>query len=144
VADDHRQGVFVLRADVDEVNVEPVDLGDEVRHGVDLGFALSPVVLVRPVQRELPDRGEFDALRCVVDLLFVRPLGRDDAPAKVDQIGLARPEAERPDPCAARRAAASGGIVSEAECFRRHRCGEAERAGGCRRGEKASTRRREF
>jgi hypothetical protein len=31
VRDDERQRVLVLRADVDEVNVEPVDLGDEVR-----------------------------------------------------------------------------------------------------------------
>ena len=32
--DDDRQRVFVLRADMDEMNVQPVDLGDEVRQGV--------------------------------------------------------------------------------------------------------------
>ena len=31
VGDDDRQRVLVLRADVDEVDVEPVDLGQEVR-----------------------------------------------------------------------------------------------------------------
>jgi len=31
VTDDDRQRVLVLRANVDEVDVEPVDLGDEVR-----------------------------------------------------------------------------------------------------------------
>ena len=31
--DDHRQRILVLRANVDEVNVEPVDLGDEVAAG---------------------------------------------------------------------------------------------------------------
>ena len=31
VVDDERQGVLVLRANVDEVDVEPVDLGDELR-----------------------------------------------------------------------------------------------------------------
>ena len=33
VRDDHRQGVLVRRADMDEVNVHPVDLGDELRQG---------------------------------------------------------------------------------------------------------------
>ena len=33
VRDDERQRVLVLRADVDEVDVEPVDLGDELRAG---------------------------------------------------------------------------------------------------------------
>ena len=34
VRDDHRQRIFMLRADVNEMNVEPVDLGDELRQGV--------------------------------------------------------------------------------------------------------------
>jgi hypothetical protein len=31
VRDDERQRIIVLRTSVDEVNVEPIDLGDEVR-----------------------------------------------------------------------------------------------------------------
>jgi hypothetical protein len=31
VVDDERQRVFVLRANVNEVNVQPIDLGDELR-----------------------------------------------------------------------------------------------------------------
>ena len=31
--DDHRQRILMLRADVNEMNVEPVDLGDEVAAG---------------------------------------------------------------------------------------------------------------
>ena len=31
VRDDQRQRIFVLRADVDEVDVQAVDLGDEIR-----------------------------------------------------------------------------------------------------------------
>jgi hypothetical protein len=34
VRDDQRQRVLMLGADVDEVNVQPVDLGDELRQGV--------------------------------------------------------------------------------------------------------------
>ena len=53
----------VLRADVDEVDVEPVDLGDELRQGVQLRLALAPVVVRRPVARELLHRRELHALR---------------------------------------------------------------------------------
>ena len=45
------------RADVDEVDVEPVDLGHEVRQGAQLGLAPAQVVLRRPVAGEfLHDR----------------------------------------------------------------------------------------
>ena len=53
VIDDERQRVFMLRTNVDEVNVEPVDLGDELRQGVQLRLALAPVVVRRPIAREL-------------------------------------------------------------------------------------------
>jgi hypothetical protein len=52
VRDDHRQRVVVLRADVNEMNVEPVDLGDEVRQGLQPRFDLAPVVVGRPVARQ--------------------------------------------------------------------------------------------
>ena len=39
VRDDDRQRVLVLRAHVDEVNVEPIDLGDELRERVQLRLA---------------------------------------------------------------------------------------------------------
>ena len=38
--DDERQRVLVLRANVDEVDVEPVDLGDELRQRVQLASHL--------------------------------------------------------------------------------------------------------
>jgi len=44
VRDDQRQRVLVVGADMDEVNVEPVDLGQEVRQGIQLRLALAPVV----------------------------------------------------------------------------------------------------
>jgi hypothetical protein len=33
VRDDQRQRIFVFRTNVNEVNVQPVDLGDELRQG---------------------------------------------------------------------------------------------------------------
>ena len=53
VRDDQRQRALVARLDVDEVDVEPVDLGLELREGVQLCLGLPPVVLGRPVACEL-------------------------------------------------------------------------------------------
>src|SRR5918997_1122284 len=73
VRDEERQRVFVLRANVDEVDVQPVDLGDEVRYALQLLLALPPVVLVLPVPRERLDRLQLHALRLVVDGLLLGP-----------------------------------------------------------------------
>jgi hypothetical protein len=45
VGDDQRQRVLVLGADVDEMNVKPVDLRCEIRQGVEFRLALAPVVV---------------------------------------------------------------------------------------------------
>src|ERR1700687_3522465 len=68
--------------------VEPVDLGDEVRHSVDLCLALAPIVRVHPILRELLHGCELDALRCIRDLFALRPLGCFNAIAQVDEVGL--------------------------------------------------------
>ena len=51
VRDDERQCVFVVRADVNEVNIQPIDLGHELRQGVQLRLALAPM-MCGPVARE--------------------------------------------------------------------------------------------
>src|SRR5918993_1276720 len=53
VADDDRQRVLVFGAHVEEVDVQPVDLGDEIRDGVQPRLAPAPVVLGRPVASEV-------------------------------------------------------------------------------------------
>ena len=53
VADDQRQRVLVLRTDMNEMDVQPIDLGHELREGVQPRLALAPVVLGRPVAGEL-------------------------------------------------------------------------------------------
>ena len=67
-----RQRVFVLRTNVDEVDVEPVDLGGELRERVQLRLDLAPVVVGRPVARELLHRGQLHALRSIRDELLAR------------------------------------------------------------------------
>src|SRR6185503_7057838 len=77
----------VLRAGVNEVNVQPVDLGDEVRHGVELRLDLAPVVLLLPVARDRLNGVERDALRLVLDGLLIRPArGRDPRTQRLELL----------------------------------------------------------
>ena len=85
VRDDDRQRILMLRADVDEMDVQPVDLGDELRQGVQLRLDLAPVVLGRPIARELLHGRELDALRLIRDGLLLGPARGQDAPAQVGQ-----------------------------------------------------------
>jgi hypothetical protein len=88
VGDDDRQRVLVSGADVDEVDVQPVDLGDEVRQGGQLGLAPAPVVLLRPVTRQLVDHRLPHALRMIGDELAVGPVGGRQARAQRLQLRL--------------------------------------------------------
>ena len=60
--DDERQCVLMLRANVNEMNIKAVDLGDELREGVEPSFHLAPVVFRRPIARELFCRRKLNAL----------------------------------------------------------------------------------
>jgi hypothetical protein len=97
VGDDQRQRVLVPGADVDEMDVEPVDLGDEVRYGVQLRLACAPVVVGAPVARELLHRRERHALRIVGDRLALGPPGRVDAPAQLGELRLRKTDLKRPN-----------------------------------------------
>ena len=74
-----------LRTNVKEMDVEPVDLGDELRQGIEPRLALAPVVIRRPMTREFLHRRERHALGLILDRLAVRPLGRRDAPAEINK-----------------------------------------------------------
>ena len=82
VRDDERQRILMLRTNVNEVNVQPIDLGDELRQRVQLRLDLAPVVFGRPIAREFLNRRELHALRCIRDRFPFRPLRRVDAPAQ--------------------------------------------------------------
>jgi hypothetical protein len=86
VVDDERQRVLVLRADVDEMNAEPVDLGCELRQGVQLRLAPAPVVVGCPVAREFLHGRERHALRLICDGFLLGPLRGRDAPAKIGEF----------------------------------------------------------
>src|SRR6516164_1205986 len=48
VRDDERQRIFMFRTNVNEMNVQPVDLGDELREGIQFCLALAPIVICPP------------------------------------------------------------------------------------------------
>jgi hypothetical protein len=58
VVDEERQRVVVLRADVNEVDVQPIDLGAELGQGVQFRLADAPGVVRGPVAREFLHRRE--------------------------------------------------------------------------------------
>jgi hypothetical protein len=101
--DDHRQCILLLRADVNKVDVEPVDLGDELRQGVEAGFDLSPVIVSLPVAHEVLQHRERYALRVVGDRFLLRPPRCRQTLLKVDEISLGNIDAERTDRFVGRR-----------------------------------------
>ena len=86
VRDDDRQRVLVIRADVDEVDVEAVDLGHEVRQRLQSLLAFAPVVRGGPVAREFLHHLQLHALGVVGDRLPVGPSGVLDARAQVTEF----------------------------------------------------------
>ena len=97
VRDDQRQRVLVLGADMDEVNVQPVDLGLELRQRVQSRLAPAPVVLGRPVAREVLYRRQLHTLRPIGDEFPGRPARRIDAAAQLVDLALRYFDPERPD-----------------------------------------------
>ena len=86
VRDDERQRIFMFRTNVNEMNVQPIDLGDELRQGVQLRLALAPIVVCRPIAREFLHRRQRHALRFIRDRFPIRPPCRVDAPAQFGEF----------------------------------------------------------
>ena len=95
VGDDERQRVLVRRANVDEVDLDAVDLGDEVRQGREPLLEGAPVVSGRPVASERLDRVQVHALHRI--RLAIGPPGRFDPAAQVGQVLVGDFESELAD-----------------------------------------------
>ena len=95
--DEERQRTFMLRTNVNEMNVQPIDLGDEMRQSLQPRLALAPVVLCRPIARECLHRRELRALRDICDGLLFGPARGRDARTQVLEFRLGRLDRERPD-----------------------------------------------
>src|SRR5437588_3773146 len=86
VRDNEGQGIVMFRTNMNEMNVQPVDLGDELREGFQLRLALAPVVIGRPIAGEFLHRRELDALRLIGDCFPFRPLCRANSLAQVGEL----------------------------------------------------------
>ena len=104
VRDQHRQGVRMPGPDVDEVDVDPVDPGRELRVGVQLRLGLPPVVAGGPVADQFLEQRERRTLRSIGDRLLVGPAGRGETPLQVGEVGRGHVDAEWADRRVVRRA----------------------------------------
>src|SRR5580698_2874351 len=73
---------------MNEMNVQSIDLGDELRQGVEFCLNLAPVVLCRPIASECLSRRELHALAGVNDRFSFRPPCVVDAPAQFGESRL--------------------------------------------------------
>ena len=82
---------------MDEVNIQIIDRGDELRQGVEPGLRLSPIVVGAPVTDQILERCELNPLRIVIDGLSAWPSRSVDALAQIDQTVLRNVDAEGSD-----------------------------------------------
>src|SRR5437870_8809561 len=85
----------MLRTNVNEMNVESIDLGDEVWYGLQYRLALAPVIVCTPIAREFLHRRELHTLRCVRDLFSIWPSGRLDASSQIGKFSIWKVELKR-------------------------------------------------
>ena len=97
VRDDQGQRVLVRRPDVDEVDVETVDLGQELRERVQPGLEPAEVVVVAPVPDEFPHSRQGHALRLISDGLLIGEACRRQASTQVVEVFLENADLEGAD-----------------------------------------------
>ena len=95
--DDQRQRVLARRALVEEMDIEPVDLGDKLADGIETRFAAPPVIFDPPIGDQFPERRQPRALRPVVDRFFLGPAGLVEPVGKRHQLVFGNGEFERAD-----------------------------------------------
>jgi len=97
VRDDHRQRILMFGANVNEMNVQSVDFGNELRQRVQSRLDLAPIVIRRPIARELLDRRQLHALGWIGNGFLIGPPRRFHTPAEVDQRFFRNVDPERTD-----------------------------------------------
>src|SRR5581483_8208744 len=97
MGDNEWQSILMSGADMNKVNVQPIDLGDEVRQRIELCLDLPPVVVFCPIVCESLSRRELHALRGIRDRLTVWPASRVDAAAQFGQFSFRKIDVKRTD-----------------------------------------------
>src|ERR1700724_1638982 len=77
----------MLRGNMDEMDIQPIDLGHELRQGVQSRLDLAPVVAGLPEAREFLDRRQWRALRFAEDGLLLRPARLGAEPVQGCDLG---------------------------------------------------------
>ena len=98
VGDDERQRIFMFGTNVNEMNVQPIDFGDEVRQGAFSLFDLAPIVICRPIAGQCLRRRELHALRLIRDRFPVGPPCRADAFAQFSKFRFRNIHTQRTNP----------------------------------------------
>src|SRR5688572_10989675 len=75
VRHNQRHRIVMRRADVGELNVETLNLGDKLWQGIQFRFRLPPVVIRTPVLYKRLQFGELDALTLVWNGFLIWPTG---------------------------------------------------------------------
>ena len=92
----------MLRAEVEEVELQAVDLGQELGQAVQRGLDLAPVVGGRPVAGQGLHGRQRHPLAVVVDRLTLGPAGRIDPPAQLGRVLVGDADLEGADRCGGR------------------------------------------
>lgn len=79
---------WVTRPDVDELDIDPINRGNEFRQGIQLLLGLTPIILASPVANQFLDTLELDALGDIADSLLIRPTRVRDPLAKIVELRL--------------------------------------------------------
>src|SRR5262245_55397049 len=87
----------MLRLDMDEVNLQPVDLGHKLGQGVELCLHLAPVIFGLPEVDKRLNLRQLDTLGAICDCLTLRPAGGGDAPVQVEQSFFGNVDAKGSD-----------------------------------------------
>ena len=69
---DEGQRIVMFRTDMNEMNIQPIDLGDELRERIQFRLDLAPVVVRCRIAREGLSCRELHPLRCIRDVAFMR------------------------------------------------------------------------
>jgi hypothetical protein len=99
MGDDDGQRMVVPRADMDEMHVHPIDLGNELRQAVQPRLYPAPIVVARPILRQRLHRLEPYALRCIAHRFPFGKSGRSDPPAQVEKLRVRRLVMKGADSC---------------------------------------------
>src|SRR5262245_55146920 len=99
VRNNERQSIFMFRANVDEMDIQPIDVCNELWQGLQSSFDLPPIIICSPIMCEFLNRGKLYALapiwRCTSltevwlrDRFLFGPPCRIYAPAQFGKFGF--------------------------------------------------------